>query len=200
MMRSRYSRLFTYLMLFLTWQIGLIGPKPATAAAKKWHQPSMKGTLLIKWDNESRFIYVPDPQDGLRFLTRDGREIRPARMYTDGGSIPRVFWSVKGFSPWGYGPAYVLHDWLFHAHRCGKDPAPNKYSMEQANEVLDDAIKVLIVTKKVSPNEPARRLIRWAVDHFAETAWNEPCDEEPPSALPEAAIPEVTVGRVSFPQ
>jgi hypothetical protein len=173
--------------------IELSVPQSATAAEKK---PLMKGTLLIQWDNENRFIYVPQAPDGLRFQTRDGREVKPERMYTDGGSIPRVFWSVKGLSPWGYGPAYVLHDWLFHVHRCGKDSAPNKYSLAQANDVLDDAIAFLIITKKVSSNELTRRLIKWGVDNFAKKAWNEPCDEEPPGA--KAAVPAITVERISF--
>ena len=195
---SRSLMCWTVCLACLLWSFA---PNSATAAEKRSIRPSMKGTLLIQWSDESRFIYTPDPKEGLSFRTRDGREIRPNRMYTDGGSIPRVFWSVKGFSPWGYGPAYVLHDWLFHAHRCGRDLAPNKYSMAQANEVLNDAIEFLIVNKKVSPNERARGLIKWAVDHFAGKAWNEPCDEEPPSPVaPERAVPAVTVDRISFSQ
>ncbi len=96
--------------------------------------PSLSGTLLIQWVDGQNFIYVPDPHDPLRFRSRDSRDVVPKRMYTDGGSIPRLFWSVKGFSPWGYGPAYVLHDWLFHEHRCGSDQAPNDYSLAQANQ------------------------------------------------------------------
>jgi hypothetical protein len=123
--------------------------------------PTLKGTLLIQWDGESRFIYLPDPNNPLTFLTRDGRTIVPARMYTDGGSVPRVFWGAKGFSPWGYGPAYILHDWLFHRHRCGEDTGPDRYSMAQANQVLDDAIEYLMRTGKVSRNNQARHLITW---------------------------------------
>src|SRR5262245_3406002 len=126
-MYARLAQCFGVICTILL--IQLTFPQSATAAEKK---PFMKGTLLIQWDNESRFIYLPQAQDGLRFQTRDGREVKPGRMYTDGGSIPRVFWSVKGFSPWGYGPAYVLHDWLFHAHRCRNDSAPNRYSLGQA--------------------------------------------------------------------
>jgi hypothetical protein len=124
-------------------------------------------------------------------------------MYTDGGSIPRLFWSVKGFSPWGYGPAYVLHDWLFHQHRCGSDQAPNDYSLAQANKVLDDAIGILMTTSRVPPNEQARQLIKWGVDDFAQTAWAEACDPLPPEPLPNAlpsGPPAVTIERLSFTQ
>jgi hypothetical protein len=164
--------------------------------------PTLKGTLLIQWDGESRFIYLPDPNNPLTFLTRDGRTIVPARMYTDGGSVPRVFWGAKGFSPWGYGPAYILHDWLFHRHRCGEDTGPDRYSMAQANQVLDDAIEYLMRTGKVSRNNQARHLITWAVNKFASTAWNEACGELPPAPLAFPGGPPivqgVTVGRITF--
>ena len=151
-----------------------------TPAAKSGQ---LLGTLLIQWSDESRFIYVVDPANPLRYRTKDGREIRPGRMYTDGGSIPRVFWGVKGFSPWGYAPAYIIHDWLFHQHRCGKDTAPNNFTFDEANTALDDVIEILFKLKKVDANEDARRLIKWAVDHFAQGAWKEVCDKEPPLLL-----------------
>lgn len=185
-------------LMILTPFIAIFFTSPV-AAEKKPSKVVLSGTLLIQWNDESRFIYMADPQNGLRFQTRDGREVKPTRMYTDGGSIPRVFWSVKGFSPWGYGPAYVLHDWLFHQHRCGNDKAPNNYSMEQANEVLDDAINLLMEQKKVQANQQARHLIKWAVDKFAQAAWNEPCDAEPPSPDSKAVTrPSVTIDRISF--
>ena len=163
----------------------------------------MSGILLIQWDGEDRFIFVPDANDPLKFRTKSNREIMPGRMYTDGGSIPRVFWAAKGFSPWGYGPAYVLHDWLFHQHRCKNDTAPNIYSFDEANQVLDEAIAYLMTTKKVSSNQRARGLIKWAVDNFAWAAWNEPCDQEPPAPAGKMqpgglVVPVITVGKISF--
>jgi hypothetical protein len=174
----------------------LVTSTSGRAIEKETTIPWIKGILLIQWNDEERFIYVPEFRDPLRFKTRDGREIRPERMYTDGGSIPRVFWSAKGFSPWGYGPAYVLHDWLFHQHRCGKDRPPSNYSMTEANQVLDDAIDLLMQAKKVASNQRARRLIKWAVDKFAKSAWNEPCDPAP--VLPKSVDGAITVGRISF--
>ncbi len=172
-------------------------PSLAFPEVKKSNPVSMKGVLLIQWSDETRFIYVSRADNPLRFTTRSGREVRPGRMYTDGGSIPRVFWSVKGFSPWGYGPAYVLHDWLYHQYRCGRDSSPNKFSFEEANEVLDDAIAFLMVTKKVDSNRLARRLIKWGVDNFGQAAWNESCDAEPPAEAKGLVAP-ITVGRIEF--
>lgn len=172
-------------------------PSLALSQPKATNPVSMKGVLLIQWSDETRFIYVSPNDNPLRFVTRTGREILPGRMYTDGGSIPRVFWSVKGFSPWGYGPGYVLHDWLYHQHRCGRDNPPNNFSFEEANQVLDDAIAFLMATKRVDANPRARSLIKWAVDHFARAAWNEPCDIEPQSELKGLAAP-ITVDRIEF--
>ena len=168
-------------------------------AAPQNARPAFKGTMLIQWTDEQRFIYVSSAADPLRFVTSGGIEVRPGRIYTDGGSIPRVFWSVKGFSPWGYGPAYLIHDWLFHQHRCGLDAVPNKFSMAQANVILDEAIGTLMKEKRVTTNSRTRALIKWAVDNFAATAWNEPCDPEPPSESTKlGGTPPVTVGEIKF--
>ena len=162
--------------------------------------PTLKGNLLVQWSDEKRFIYVTNSKNPLRFQTRDGREIKPGRMYTDGGSIPRVFWAFPGFSPWGYAPAYVLHDWLFHQHRCRRDDPPNRYTLAEANQVLDDTIGILFKLNTVEPNETARALIKWAVDNFAQRAWDKSCDQEPPAPDDQlAALPfVVTVERLSF--
>lgn len=110
-------------------------------------QGSLSGTLLIQWTAEDRFIYVPDPKRPLTYV-RGERRIVPGRMYTDGGSIPRVFWSAKGFSPWAYGPAYAVHDWLFNEHRCGRDAADAPMTLAEANEILDNSIGILVARKR----------------------------------------------------
>ncbi len=79
---------------------------------------TLSGKLVVQWVAENRFIYRPDAADPLRFRRPNGQEIVPQEIFTDGGSIPPVFWSLPGFSPWGYGPAYIVHDWLFQQHRC----------------------------------------------------------------------------------
>jgi hypothetical protein len=71
-----------------------IPPSLAFSQANKTSPASMKGVLLIQWSDETRFIYVSPADNPLRFTTRIGREVKPGRMYTDGGSIPRVFWWV----------------------------------------------------------------------------------------------------------
>ena len=62
------------------------------------------GKLIVQWAGENQFIYLPDPDDPLTFVTSDQRRIVPQRMYTDGGSVPPVFWALPGFSPWATVP------------------------------------------------------------------------------------------------
>jgi hypothetical protein len=178
----------------------IFGAAPSEAHAQA---SQLRGALLIKWDQEDKFIYQPDPDAPLRYTGRDGREIKPGTMRTDGGSIPRVFWSIKGFSPWGYAPAYVIHDWLFHQHRCKQDSAPNNYTFNEANQIMNDIVEILFRTKKAHRNESARRSIKWAVDTFGAGAWNEPCADDLISAIEmvQRTIrlrPPVTIGRISF--
>jgi hypothetical protein len=158
-------------------------------------QPMLTGDLVIQWSDEKRFIYVVSSEKPMLF-EKNGRQIKPGRMYTDGGSIPRIFWAFRGFSPWGYAPAYVVHDWLFHQHRCQRDQAPNAYTMAEANVILDDIVGILFAQNRVDRNETARGLIKWAVDHYAQGAWNEPCDRDPPLALSPGV--QITVEHLRF--
>ena len=88
------------------------------------------GSLFVMWVGEGdaqgdgKFVFVPNPDAPLVF-TRGGdptvSEVVPGMMYTDGGSIPKAAQLFKGFSPWGYAPAYMVHDWLFVARHCLRD-------------------------------------------------------------------------------
>lgn len=49
---------------------------------------------------------------------------------------------------------------------------------------------------RVDRNETARGLIKWAVDHYAQGAWNEPCGSDPPLDL--TLGNRVTVEHLSF--
>jgi hypothetical protein len=169
-------------------------------SAEKDPATDLNGILVVQWIDDKRFIYAPDPTNPLRFRARDNREIKPGRMYTDGGSIPRLFWAVRGFSPWGYAPAYVVHDWLFHQHRCKRDNPPDQFTLEQANQALDDVVSILFRRKTVQPDEAARTMIKWAVDKFADEAWNEPCDVDPPLRLDQlfSLRTRITVERLAF--
>src|SRR5690242_2673175 len=57
------------------------------------------------------FEFIPKANKPFAFVRKSGKRIEPRRMFTDGGSIPRILWSVPGFSPWGQGPAFLVHDY-----------------------------------------------------------------------------------------
>jgi hypothetical protein len=156
----------------------------------------LSGDLILAWDNsDERFIFIPSSNRPLVYRRPGKPDIRPARMYTDGGSIPRIFWSQKGLSPWAYGPAYVIHDFLYNEHRChvARNPRPSSggaafpYSISEADAILYDAMLVIeqrvreaAAQGKLPPGTAAdfvggdsRALVKLAVDKFGEKAWND---------------------------
>lgn len=164
------------------------------AAPAAGPQGTLTGVLELRWANEDGFIYVPVAGNALTY-TRGDRVVRPDRMWTDGGSIPRVLWPLPGLSPWTFGPAYALHDWLFNRHRCHKGTPQDDTSFEEANAILDDAILILIARKQASSHGEVHRMIRWAVDNFGRAAWDGPCIATP--KLETLAEPGVLLERMS---
>lgn len=103
----------------------------------------LTGKLDVRWVENDYFLFVPNISDPLR-IERTGKDaIQPGFMYTDGGSIPRALWGVEGLSPWGYAPAYIVHDWLFEAHRCGYVP-DDRYTFDDSVDVLAEALKAIM--------------------------------------------------------
>jgi hypothetical protein len=113
-----------------------------------WHYDQtkageLKGTLRVTWVNQDSFLYEPDPADPLTFKRADGTTITPAAMFTDGGSIPLALRTLKGYSPWGYAPAFLIHDWLFVMKQC-KLSGFEKYDLEAAATIMAEAMKTLM--------------------------------------------------------
>ncbi|GAA3859177.1 hypothetical protein [Celeribacter arenosi] len=147
------------------------------------------GSLLVMWVGEGdssgdgRFVYVPSRTRPLTFYRdRPGVEvttIQPDLMYTDGGSIPKAGQLFNGFSPWGYAPAYMVHDWLFVARHCLIDGDANEaeqkiagMEFQESAEIIAEAIKTLVATGKVQNNDVAPRVISGAVaGPFAYERW-----------------------------
>jgi len=142
-----------------------------------------EGRLFVMWVGEGSaysgdgtFLFVPNPSAPLRFSRFDdqgkqgGEVIQPEIMYTDGGSIPRIATVFKGFSPWGYAPAYMVHDWVFIAHHCNIDgtPTPEEekhkdLTFEDSAMLIAEAIKALQVSGQVARNDVAGSAISSAV-------------------------------------
>ncbi len=123
-----------------------------------WHYDrtqtgELKGTLRVTWVGQDSFLYEPDPVNPLYFKRADGTVIQPATMFTDGGTIPMALRAIKSYSPWGYAPAFIIHDWLFVMKQC-QLPGYEKYDLEAAAVVMAEAVKSLMENPKVgAPNK-----------------------------------------------
>ncbi len=149
-----------------------------------------RGSVIVAWVGETqaglgdgRFVFVPssDPLVFERGRPGSAPVIRPQMMYTDGGSIPQVAQAFRGLSPWGYAPAYMVHDWLFVARKCLNDGQATEQektieSMEfpESAEVAAEAIRTLIAEGRVAPDDVAPRAIASAVaGPISRALWNE---------------------------
>jgi hypothetical protein len=155
------------------------------------HRGYFKGSLLVMWVGEGgasgdgAFLYIPDPNNPLTLHrpheSRGPQSITPEMMYTDGGSIPKIAQMFRGLSPWGYAPAYMIHDWLFVARHClvdgRKDKIYNSVSgvdFELSSEILGEAIDALVAARKVQEDDLAGFTIEAAVGSvIARTLWDE---------------------------
>lgn len=145
---------------------------------------TLSGKLIVQWAGENKFIYLPDSLDPLTFVTTDNKRIVPRTMYTDGGSIPPIFWSVRGLSPWGYGPAYVVHDWLFEQHRCLYQ-GWEEITFSDSARILGEVIDTLMKRGDVPPNHEARSLIEQGVrTGVARALWDKQNGCNPPPTGP----------------
>jgi hypothetical protein len=103
----------------------------------------LRGKLLVQWYDYDEFIFVPDQKDPLTFVRYNKEQITPEKMYTDGGSIPRPLWGMRRYSPWGYAPAFIVHDWLFVMHKC-KLPGYEAYDLDKTAWIMSEVIKTLM--------------------------------------------------------
>lgn len=107
-------------------------------------QPGLlKGKLLVQWVAADQFIFLPDTENPLTFTRSDGTVIQPQRMFTDGGSIPPALRALKSYSPWGFAPAFIVHDWIFTLKHC-KIPGYETYDLDGAASVMSEVMKTLM--------------------------------------------------------
>ncbi|WP_052182787.1 hypothetical protein [Rhizobium sp. YS-1r] len=152
---------------------------------------SFSGKLFVMWVGEGnssgdgKFVFVPAPGNELTFTRPSGSHtagvIKPGVMYTDGGSIPKIAQMFKGLSPWGYAPAYMIHDWLFVARHCLVDEAPDArfqdlsdVDFDESARIVGEAIHALIDERKVARNDLAGEAVTSAVSSgIARRLWDE---------------------------
>lgn len=148
---------------------GLAACSAITYQNQQQYKAKLRGEVAVFWlaegdqdAGDGKFIYVPIRSDPLVLTWIDGkgqwRETRPGIMFTDGGSIPKFAQGFKGYSPWGYAPAYMVHDWVFEARQCvrnGNASEDQKQAVAGMNfddtvRVMAQAIGVLVDRKLVS--------------------------------------------------
>lgn len=128
----------------------LLVPALASCAASRHYDSvhegkNLSGTLIVEWMEPDQFLFIPKPDDPLVFERYTGETIQPDRMLTDGGSVPRPFWVLRNYSPWGYGPAFIIHDWLFHMQYCSL-PGADRWTVEEAATVMSEVMKTMMET------------------------------------------------------
>lgn len=164
----------------------------------------LSGILMVFWVGEDNFVYYPHHADPLTYHLPEElsdrlggiKSIQAGLHYNDGGSIPRAVRGLDGFSPWGYGPAYVVHDWIFAARHClltGQKQRLHPRDHEEADKVeridfptsadlLAGVIAALVAEERVPERALAPGAIYTAVDSvIARRIWN---DENPQTCRP----------------
>src|SRR3954453_4582209 len=102
-----------------------------------------------KWDGPDLFEFIPKKQDAFQFVPPGGDPIVPRNMITDVGSIPRAFGLFfRGLSPWGYAPAYLVHDWEFELHHCNRTPK----NFDEVRDTMMQGVKTLMEQKLAPKN------------------------------------------------
>lgn len=158
--------------IFFIWlplAVSLAACSGVTYQNQQKHKARLKGEVAVFWlaegdqdAGDGKFIYVPIRSDPLVLTWMDGkgqwRETEPGIMFTDGGSIPKFAQGFEGYSPWGYAPAYMVHDWVFEARQCvrnGNASEDQKRSVagmefDDTVRIMAQAIAVLVERKLVS--------------------------------------------------
>ena len=177
-------------ILVCTLSIAILSILPGCASVfySRTHTGEFRGKLDIEWIAPNRFIYRPNPRDPLVYRTFDGRTIQPRLMYTDGGSVPRLLWSVPNLGPWDFAPGYIIHDWLFEQHHC-REGDWQAYNFDTSVAILPEAVKTQM--EKSGDREP---VVVWAIAEavrtpIAKELWDSGECKKPPSDTAAAPLP-----------
>lgn len=161
---------------------------------------SLKGTVVVEWMEPDRFLFTPKESNPLIFTRSNDQTIQPQKMLTDGGSIPRPLWTLRNYSPWGFGPAFIVHDWLFHMQDCDI-PGFENWTIEEAALVMSEVMKTMMESPDFGYGDKTTVYLMYKAVQTAPAreAWTDHSCEEPPSVAAAEWRPsqrfEVTFGR-----
>ncbi|QIJ42610.1 hypothetical protein G7039_21760 [Rhizobium leguminosarum] len=123
----------------------------------------------LRWCAPDWFEYIPNEDAHFHFTKPNAEQVSPGRMFTDGGSIPKLFTFAKNLSPWGYLPAFLLHDWQFDLHHSGASAE----SFESVRDTMMEALKTLMVMGTCPRSELDFNLIYVGINSsIARDVWN----------------------------
>lgn len=132
----------------------------------------LDGNITLKWMDADVFIYEPDEISPFSFTRYNGQKIIPRKMVTDGGSIPRPLWALKSYSPWGYAPAFIIHDWIFETNMCRLD---EDYTFNESILIFAEVLKTLM-EKDHTINTMIFNTMVYAIgSDISKDVWNSDC-------------------------
>jgi hypothetical protein len=152
---------------------------------------TLEGKLVVEWYEPDKFVFRPDAKAPLKFTRRNGEVIQPEAFWTDGGSIPRWFWALKNYSPWGYAPSYIIHDYLFATKYCDKPPG-SSHTLQSAADVISEVQKTMMESPNFNFGDKVTvyRIHLAVLSPWAANAWNNnPCMPDPPDSVKSAKGP-----------
>ncbi len=171
----------------------LIGAPAQADTYENLKAGKLSGKVIVQWLEPDLFLFLPDDKSPLKFTRSTGEEIKPGRMLTDGGSIPRPMRAFRNYSAWGYAPAFIVHDWLFFIKRCKQDNYRD-YTLESAASVLGEIIKTMMVSGSVEKDETTVNVMVAAVSsRFARQYWEDTGCVQPPVAFGRTPIAQFTL-------
>ena len=132
-------------------------------------------SLRLRWIEPGVFDYLPKAEVPFSFTRYNEETIVPRRMFTDGGTVPRLVRWIGQLDPWGYTPAYLLHDWIFEVHHCNvATGTPNEgHTFEDSSNILMEAINTMRVTGLAVASPFTFGMIDFATSTFvAKRFWN----------------------------
>jgi hypothetical protein len=160
------------------------------------------GKLNVRWIGEDNFIFYQNREQPFYFERHDGTKIVPNSIYTDGGSIPGFVRGLPGLSPWGVAPSFIIHDWLFEAHKR-KLPGYEAYTLQDTAQIMSECTKTLMKSRPKKKTEGAgdvseasvkkRKFAMYAMyvavkSWVARGIWDKPPGTLPPEEEPSAEI------------
>jgi hypothetical protein len=125
-------------------------------------------------------------------------------MLTDGGSIPRPLWVVRNYSPWGYAPAFIIHDWLFAVKHC-EYPGFENLTLDGAALIMSEVMKTMMLDPKKGHVDKLTLYAMYEAvrSPFAQVVWDggkcTPAPPPPPPGFFAESVPAIAKYTIEFP-